>query len=242
MQGLHGYLTDDHNLRHKAHWEAKSDDIVTNTNFKRRFEEIRAAHNQQLGNRRNKLTDLFQAEEAQYKSEYIEKQETPEDIRKRMANRLEELRSARESERKQEVSSKYEKRWRDGADELRNQEGKIAAMHCRLTQENQMWEKEQLEKELQEEQNIYNELWLQDKKRKDNIELERLKNKDELNQKRLTYLNWQRNLKENQKRVLTEREQVEKQMLNEEWDKEKQREQAIKRERDRVLRSRNYTA
>ena len=75
-----------------------------------------------------------------------------------MANRLEELRSARESERKQEVSSKYEKRWRDGADELRNQEGKIAAMHCRLTQENQMWEKEQLEKELQEEQNIYNEL------------------------------------------------------------------------------------
>ena len=60
-----------------------------------------------------------------------------------------------------------------------------------------------------------------------------------MNQKRLTYLNWQRNLKENQKRVLTEREQVEKQMLNEEWDKEKQREQAIKRERDRVLRDRN---
>ena len=52
-------------------------------------------------------------------------------------------------------------------------------------------------------------------------------------------MNWQRNLKENQKRVLTEREQVEKQMLNEEWDKEKQREQAIKRERDRVLRDRN---
>ena len=78
-----------------------------------------------------------------------------------------------------------------------------------------------------------------DKKRKDADELERLRKKDQLNQERLNYLNWQRNLRENSKKALTEREQLEKQMLNEEWEKEKQREQAIKRERDRILRERN---
>ena len=239
LQGLHGFLADNHNLRHKAHWEAKSDGIVTKANFNKRFEEIRAVHNELLENRRRKLAELLRMEDEQYKKEYVEKQETPEDIRKRMAERLDELRSTREAERKQEVSTKYEQRWRDSADELRNQEGKLAAMHCRLQQEKQMWEKEQLEKQIQEEEKIFNELWLEDKKRKDNDELERLRKKDELNQERLAYLNWQRNIRDNQKRALSEREQMEKQMLNEEWNKEKQREQAIKRERDRILRDRN---
>lgn len=239
LQGLHGYLQDDHKLRHKAHWEAKSDNIVTQANFTKRFKEIRAVHSQQLDARRKKLSELLRAEEELYKREYIERQETPEDIRKRMAQRLDELRTVRESERRQEVQTKYDQRWRDSADELRNQEGKLAAMHCRLHQEQQMWEKEQNNLMHQEEEKIFNELWIEDKRRKDQDELQRLQKKDELNQERLNYLSWQRNIRENQRRALNEREQLEKQMLNEEWEREKQREQAIKRERDRIIRERN---
>ena len=239
LQGLHSFLTDNHKLRHKAHWEAKSDVIVTQSNFAKRFQELRAAHNEHLESRRVRLRDLLASETEQYRQEYIDRQETPEDIRRRMAERLDELRSTRESERQQEVSSKYEQRWREGADDLRTQEGKLAAMHCKLQQEKQMWEKGQQELMEREEEKIFNELWLEDKRRKDNDELERLRKKEEMNAERLGYLNWQRGLRENQRRVLTEREQVEKTMLNEEWDREKQREQAIKRERDRILRDRN---
>lgn len=196
-------------------------------------------HTQQLEIRRKKLQDLLRLEDEQYKKEYIDRQETPEDIRKRMAERLDQLKSSREFERSQEVNAKYEQRWRESADELRNQEGKLSAIHCRLHQEKQMWEKEQQELMNKEEERIYNELWLQDKQKKDLQELERLKKKDELNQERLRYLDWQRNLRENNRKALSEREQMEKQMLNEEWDKEKQREAALKRERDRILRDRN---
>ena len=239
LQGLHSFLTDNHKLRHKAHWESKSDVIVTQSNFSKRFSELRAAHNEQLDSRRQRLQSLLAAEDLQYRQEYMARQETPEDIRRRMAERLEELRSTRESERQQEVASKYEQRWRDSADDLRTQEGKLAAMHCKLQQEKQVWEKGQQELMEREEEKIFNELWLEDKRRKDSEELERLRRKEQMNAERLGYLNWQRNLRENQKRGMSEREQVEKQMLNEEWDKEKQREQAIKRERDRILRDRN---
>lgn len=239
LQGLHSFLTDNHKLRHKAHWEAKSDVIVTQANFSKRFSELRQVHNQQLDVRRNKLLQLLQSEEETYRQEYINRQETPEDIRRRMAERLNELKSVRETERKDQVAEKNERRWRNSADELRTQEGKLAAMHCKLSQEKQMWEKEQQEIMMQEEEKIYNELWLEDKRRKDNDELERLRKKEEMTNERLSYLNWQRNLRENQKRALSEREQMEKQMLNEEWDKEKMREQAIRRERDRILRDRN---
>lgn len=239
LLGLHGYIQDDHKLRHKAEWESKSDNLVTQASVSKRFQELRSVHTQQLDSRRKRLADLLKKEDDQYKQEYLERQETPEDIRRRMAERLESLRSVREAERNEEVQQKNEKRWRESADELRTQEGKLAAMHCRLHQEQQMWEKMKMEEEYREEEKIYNELWLEDKRRKDQVELERLQQKEKLNQERLQYLNWQRGLRENQRKTLSEREQVEKQMLNEEWEKEKQRELAIKRERDRILKERN---
>lgn len=239
LLGLHSYIQDDHKLRHKAEWESKSDNLVTQASVTKRFQELRSVHTQQLDSRRKRLADLLKKEDDQYRQEYLERQETPEDIRRRMAERLESLRSVREAERSQEVQLKNEKRWRESADELRTQEGKLAAMHCRLHQEQQMWEKMKMEEEYKEEEKIYNELWLEDKKRKDQVELERLQQKEKLNQERLQYLNWQRGLRENQRKTLSEREQVEKQMLNEEWEKEKQREMAIKRERDRILKERN---
>ena len=239
LLGLHGYIQDDHKLRHKAEWESKTDSLVSKTSVDKRFQELRSVHTQQLEARRKKLAEILKKEEDQYKQEYLERQETPEDIRRRMAERLEALKSIRESERSEEVQKKNEKRWRDSADELRTQEGKLAAMHCRLHQELQMWEKMKLEEEYKEEERIYNELWLEDKRRKDQVELERLQQKEKLNQERLNYLNWQRGLRDNQRKTLSERDQVEKQMLNEEWEKEKQRELAIKRERDRILQERN---
>lgn len=239
MLGLHSYIQDDHRLRHKAEWESKSDNLVTQASISKRFQELRAVHTQQLDNRRQKLAELLRREEEQYRQEYIDRQETPEEIRRRMAERLEQLKNSREQERRQEVANKLDQRWRDSADELRTQEGKLAAMQCRLHQETQVWEKLKQEEENMEEEKIFNELWIEDKKKKDQAELERLMQKEKLNSERLQYLNWQRQLRENQRRTLNEREQIEKQMLNEEWEAEKQKEQAIKRERDRLLKDRN---
>jgi hypothetical protein len=239
MLGLHSYIQDDHRLRHKAEWESKSDNLVTQASVSKRFQELRAVHSQHLEARRQKLSDLLRQEEDQYRQEYINKQETPEDIRRRMAERLEVLKNSREAEKRQEVFQKLDQRWRDSADELRTQEGKLAAMHCRLHQETQMWEKLRQEEENREEEKIFNELWIEDKKKKDRQELERLAQKEKLNSDRLQYLNWQRQLRDNQRKTMNEREQVEKQMLNEEWENEKLKEQALKRERDRLMKERN---
>ncbi|CAG9328793.1 unnamed protein product [Blepharisma stoltei] len=156
-----------------------------------------------------------------------------------MAVRLEELKTIREKERKEEVNSKMMQRWKESADELRTQDSQLTAMRCKIEQEHQMWEKEQREKQLREENAIYDELWMREKIKKDQKELEELEKKEELNRQRLAYLNQQLAMREQNRKNQSQKDRDEKKMLNDEWEKEKQNEIALQRERERFMRDRN---
>ena len=54
-----------------------------------------------------------------YKAEILARQETPEQIREKMAARVQELKAEKEARRQDEVNSKLDKRFLQNADELR---------------------------------------------------------------------------------------------------------------------------
>ncbi len=104
---------------------------------------------------------MLEYEEEIYRKEIITKQETPEQVRKKMEVRLNELKTIRESERKDLVKKLQEKRFYESADELRKNDSEAFAIACYLEQENQMLDKlkrreqERLEEEIYVKMNNY---------------------------------------------------------------------------------------
>lgn len=84
---------------------------------------------------------MLTQEEKQYEQEFFANLETPEQVREKMAKRLQELRSKREQARKDEVERRMETQFRKGADELRKLDAKFMATNTKLDQEQQMLEK-----------------------------------------------------------------------------------------------------
>jgi DNA repair exonuclease SbcCD ATPase subunit len=103
--------------------------------------ELRKQNEEQLNARREKLVTLLSLEEKQYEQEFFANLETPEQVREKMAKRLNELKSKREDMRKEEVERKLEARFRQGADELRKLDSKFTAANTKFEQEQQMLEK-----------------------------------------------------------------------------------------------------
>jgi DNA-binding helix-hairpin-helix protein with protein kinase domain len=94
-----------------------------------------------LDMRRAKLVDLLTQEEKLYEKEFFANLETPEQVREKMAKRLQDLRSKREEARKAEVDRKMEARFKQSADELRKVDSQFLAANTKLDQEQQMLEK-----------------------------------------------------------------------------------------------------
>ena len=103
--------------------------------------EFRKQNEELLNARREKLVALLTTEEKQYEQEFFANLETPEQVREKMAKRLNELRSKREEMRKEEVEKKLETRFRQSADELRKLDSQFVAVNTKLEQEQQMLEK-----------------------------------------------------------------------------------------------------
>ncbi len=125
------------------------------------MDNFRAQRKQFLDIRRKKLFDILEAEEEIYKREIIAKQETPEQVRRKMEDRLIELKTQRERERLDLVKKLEEKRFYESADELRKNDSEAFAISCYLEQENQMLDKmkrrehERLEEEVYVKMNNY---------------------------------------------------------------------------------------
>lgn len=239
LAGLNTHLAADYKLRHQANWETKTDNLIVKTTASRRVGELRERKEEELEAKRQRLALLLEAEDNVYKQEFIDRQETPEDIRNRMAERLQTLKSARETERKADVAQRLENRAKAAADELRLQDSKLAALHTRLNQEHQMWEKQQTEAERRDEQALFDELWSRENAKRGQVELQEQARKEQMLQARMTYLNWQKELRSNQRNDLASRETHEKAMLTSVWETEKQAEQQLARERQRLLQERN---
>lgn len=60
-----------------------------------------------------------------YEEEFMANLETPEQVREKMAQRLNELKQKREEERVEEVNRRLEQRFKDTTDDLRKEAGKF---------------------------------------------------------------------------------------------------------------------
>lgn len=60
-----------------------------------------------------RLKQLLDAEDHVYEQEFMANLETPEQVREKMAQRLEELKLRREQERQDEVNKRLEQRFKD---------------------------------------------------------------------------------------------------------------------------------
>ena len=87
------------NLALTAEWEHKTDKIITKQVVKGRLESMRTAYRANLEQRRGKLAALLANEDRLYELEFNDKQETPEQVRQAMFERLQTLKGEREEER-----------------------------------------------------------------------------------------------------------------------------------------------
>lgn len=71
-------------------------------------------------------------------------QETPEQMRERMAQRVKELKEEKEKKRQEEVNNKLEKRFEQNADELRKVDQDLKALRLAYERNMQLVEKQSL--------------------------------------------------------------------------------------------------
>lgn len=81
----------------------------------------------------------MEAEDKMYEAEFMANLETPEQVREKMAQRLQELKQRREEERQDEVSRRMEQRFRDSESSAltvfrhrRLEEGRVQVRHFAL--------------------------------------------------------------------------------------------------------------
>jgi hypothetical protein len=67
------------------------------------------------------LKALLDAEDRLYEEEFMANLETPEQVREKMALRLNDLKQKREEERVEEVNRRLEQRFKDTTDDLRKE-------------------------------------------------------------------------------------------------------------------------
>jgi hypothetical protein len=119
------------------------------------MDQFRYQRKQFLDIRRKRLFELLEAEEEIYKREIIAKQETPEQVRKKMEERLFELKTQRERERLEQVKQLEERRFYESADELRKNDSEAFAISCYLEQENQMLDKMKRREQERMDEEVY---------------------------------------------------------------------------------------
>lgn len=178
---------------------------------------------EEIESRRDKLRNLIDLENELYKNEIKGMEETPDQVRERMFKRVQELKAQKESARKADVEQKLERRFREGADELRKVEseiGELKNMHFRNVQ---MMEKQELMEQQYQEDMIYAELWKRDIQRKEQREKEEIEERKRRVEERNNVLGWQKETNHARKQDEQSQQENEKNMLRDQWKIEAER-------------------
>ena len=214
-----------------SHWEEKTKQIIEKKQFREKQNQFNQQHQKFLDMRRKKLSDLLQSEEKQYINEIIMNQETPEQVRHKMEQKLIALKTQRETERQELVKKLQEKRFMDSADELRKNEAEAFAVSCYLEQENQMLDKMKKREKEKKEEEAYVKLNQYDNLKK--IEKEKLDLIAKKEKERQTYdfLKWQREQQEAALKKANELNEIEKARLKEQWRRDEESEENDKQQK-----------
>jgi len=87
----------------RATWEGKTDKAIEKNIVKNRIESMKKRKAADLAKRRILLAELLAAEDKMYEQEFMNNLETPEQVRAKMKERLDQLKGQREQERHQVV-------------------------------------------------------------------------------------------------------------------------------------------
>jgi len=152
-------LKQEFQARELAKFENKGKDVAQTNYIKQRLSQLRQRHLQNIEGKRLALKALLDKENEQYKAEIRNLQDTPEQVREKMIARVTELRAQKESERQQEVAEKLERRFREGADELRKVESEINELKNMHLRNIQMQEKHHIMERQYHGINIFSSLY-----------------------------------------------------------------------------------
>jgi hypothetical protein len=138
---------------HKANWEIKSAIQTEKIDANRKITQFKDQRRKFLDIRRAKLSELLNNEEEGYRQEIASLQETPEQVRNKMEQKLFALKEEKERERQNLVKELQDRKFKESADELRKNDSEAFAIACYLEQENQMLDKlKKLEEERKKEE------------------------------------------------------------------------------------------
>jgi len=143
-----------------------------------------------LYQRRAKLAQVLAAEDQTYEREFMENLETPEQVRAKMADRLNALHAEREQERLQTVQHALERKFKMETDDLRKEETAFMIAGTQIEREKQLMDKKaKLEQGIVEEQ-VYAKLWMLDHDKKVQRERDEAVFKGKKVQETLNILTW----------------------------------------------------
>lgn len=228
LKNLYNMIKQDTNILHKAHWECKTNKAIENKQMMKKKEQLQEQRKKFIDIRRKRLADFLIAEEEEFRKEIIAKHETPEQVRLKMEAKLKDLKEQRETERQELVKSLQERRFYEGADELRKNDSEAFAFACYLEQENQMLDKMKKREMEKREEEVYVKLNNYDNLKKIEKEKLQLEEKQKKVQKTYDFLDWQRKTQEGELRKAAETKMWETQKLKEQWDQDLKREEEEK--------------
>eukprot|EP01013_Petalomonas_cantuscygni_P017163 TRINITY_DN34287_c0_g1_i1.p1 TRINITY_DN34287_c0_g1~~TRINITY_DN34287_c0_g1_i1.p1 ORF type:complete len:492 (-),score=124.86 TRINITY_DN34287_c0_g1_i1:339-1814(-) len=121
-------LKDEHKDKSFAQWEAKTQSKIETTARLAEMDRMQAAHLQNLELRRQRLAELFIAEQESWDRQLASLQETQEQRSERLSAAAYALRSQREARRQEEVGALRRRIFQENCDELRAARAELRAV------------------------------------------------------------------------------------------------------------------
>ena len=231
LRDVFNYINENKVVSQNVFWDSKNIKRDANRTFTEQRKKFELQKEKFLDQRRKKLSDLLNNEEAKYHQELIDNQESPEDVRKRMEAELKLLKAQRLNDRDSNVAKLQEKRFYDTTDELRKNDSEAFAVECYLEQENQMLDKlKRREKEKKEELfyvklDEFNNLKKVEKEKEEELlKKNKLKNIYD-------YQKWQREQNEKSAQHANDIKELEKKLLKEQWKRDEIKEKENEEQR-----------
>ena len=112
------------------------------------------------------MAALLEAEDRMYEKEFNDNLETPEQVRQKMWERLQELKDVREKERQAEVQKRLDMKFKTSNDDLRKEDSQFYNFGTAIEREKQLIDKRRLHEQRMLEEQIYSQLWQLDGQKK----------------------------------------------------------------------------
>uniref|UniRef100_A0A8B9TKQ7 Cilia- and flagella-associated protein 53 n=1 Tax=Anas platyrhynchos TaxID=8839 RepID=A0A8B9TKQ7_ANAPL len=221
-------------------WQQRNEQKWLHRAVQRKVEAAMQECQAGIDGRRERLRELLEAEENKYLAEMEAFEETLLEKQAKMRERAKLLREEREKERQQLVAEKREQQFREQCDELRTQRMKQHQRELCTERLAQLTLKEELKKQRKEEEEMFAELWKEDRLAKERREAVDMQKLSKQNREILDVLGAQvaalsahkeeeKRLKEEEARLLEEQQQLLK-LENEKLQMEKLQKQKECRE------------